>query len=701
MGIMTFLRNRAGTVMVFAIGFAIVAFLLGDLMGSGITLFGENPNEIGRIDNESIDYQTFNSEVEASTSNMAQQMGGNVSPQMTSYIVENVWNQNVSRKLLSEEVARIGLNVGKTELNDLVSGQQPSQMLVPYFTNPETGEFDRNQLNVFLNNIQNEPANSEQKQQWGYLLEGIKTNRLQEKYNSLIENSVYITSLEAQEDFTQRNKLANFSYVLLDYSSIPDKDIKPTDADFKNYYNEHKSAFKNAEENRSIEFVVINAAPTKQDSAQVKNEIEERMTGLRTAENDSLYASVNSETKYPVVYRKRGSLDPVLDSAIFAASKGDVVGPFLNNGVYEIAKVLDSRMSPDSVNASHILLNPATEGGVDKAEAKIDSIKKLIQGGKSFASLAQEFGTDGSKDNGGELGTFARGAMIPEFEAAVFNGKPGDLMVVKTQFGVHLVKVNSQSGNSKVVKAAIIDRGIRSSNETLQDGYNRAADFFGKANGDNFETLAKENGLTVHKEEHILPMHNQILNLENPRELIRWAFKAKVGSLTDKVYEIDNQYIVAKLTQIIPKGIAPLESIKTDIEPFVITQLKAKKLNEQATAALSGASSIDQVAQKLGKTAIAVENIVFANPIIPGAAQENAVVGTVFGLQPAKLSKAIDGVQGVYVVSVKDFVNPQTPSNLLSQKQQMKQSLKQRISGATFQALLDKADIKDNRARFY
>jgi peptidyl-prolyl cis-trans isomerase D len=632
---------------------------------------------------------------------MAQQMGGSINPQMKTYIIENVWNQNISRKLLSEEVERIGINVGKNELNDLVSGQNPSQMLVPYFTNPETGEFDRNQLNIFLNNVQNEPANSEQKQQWNYLLEGIKTNRLQEKYNSLVENSIYITSLEAQEDFNQRNKLANFSYVLMDYSSIPDKDVQPTEADFKNYYNEHKEAYKNKEETRSIEFVIINASPTPEDTLKVKNEIEERMEGLRTAENDSLYASINSETKYPISYRQRGSLDPVLDSAIFSANKGDIVGPFLNNGVFEIAKVLDTRISPDSVNASHILLNPAMEGGMDKAEAKIDSIKKEIQGGKSFAALAQEFGTDGSKDNGGELGTFARGAMIPEFEEAVFNGKTGDLIVVKTQFGIHLIKINSQKGSSKVVKAAIIDRGIRSSNETLQEGYARASDFFGKATKDNFESVAQDNGLIVHKEENILPMHNQLLDLENPRELIRWAFKAKAGDIIDKVYEVGDKYVVAKLTGITPKGIAPLSSIKKDIEPLVITKLKAERLNKEVNTALTGASTIDQVAQKLGKTAVPVENIVFANPIIPGVAQENAVIGTVFGLQPSTLSKAIDGVQGVYVVSVHDFVNPETPSNLISQKQQMKNSLKQRIPNATFQTLLDKADIKDNRAQFY
>lgn len=698
---MTFLRNRAGTVMVFAIGFAIVAFLLGDMMGSGISIFGSNPNEVGKIEGESIDYFAFNAEVEANKSNMAQQMGGNISPQMTTFIVDNIWNQNVSRKLLEEEIDRIGLSVGKSELNDLVSGQAPSQMLVPYFTNPETGEFDRNQLNIFLTNIQNEPANSEQRMQWGYLLEGIKANRLQEKYNNLVANSIYVTSLEAQEDFSQRNKLANFSYVLLDYASLADKDFEPTDADYTKYYNSHKEAFKNNEETRSISYVVFNAEPTAQDSAQVKAEIMERYEGLKTADNDSLYASVNSETKYPVTYRKEGFYDAKLDSAIFAASKGELVGPFLNNGVYEIAKVIDTRMSPDSVDASHILINPALEGGMNQAEAKADSLKALIQEGRSFASLAEDFGTDGTRENGGELGTFPRGAMLPEFEEAVFNGKTGDLLVVKTQYGVHLVKINRQVGNSKVVKAAVIDRAIRSSNETLQAGYAKASEFFAAIANSDFEEAAQANGLPVYHEKHMVAMNNQIQNLDNPRELVRWAFKGKVGDITDKVYEFENQYVIAKLTQITPKGIAPLANIKEDIKPQVIKQMKAEKLISEANAALSGASSLNQVAQKLNKSATPVENIVFANPIIPGIAQESAVVGTVFGLQPSSLSKAIEGVQGVYVVEVKDFVNPETPSNLLSQKQQIKQFLRQRVPGATYQVLLDKADIKDNRAQFY
>src|SRR5690606_10749675 len=172
----------------------------------------------------------------------------------------------------------------------------------------------------------------------------------------------------------------------------------------KTYYNEHKASFFNPTETRSIEYVVFNAQPTASDSLAVKEKAAELAEELAVAENDSLFASINSEVKYPVTYYTRGNLSPVLDSALFVGSIGSVVGPFYSNGTYELAKILDSRMSPDSVSASHILLNPAIEGGLDQAKAKADSIKTLVQNGASFADLAVQFGTDPSKDDGGKLG---------------------------------------------------------------------------------------------------------------------------------------------------------------------------------------------------------------------------------------------------------------------------------------------------------
>ena len=701
MGIMTFLRNRAGIIIVGAIGFAIIAFLLGDILNYSGPILNRNQNEIGTIDGESVDYPTFNNQVEMAKANFQQQSGGAVTPQMSTYIVENIWNQKVSEVLLNKEVERIGLNVGSSELSDLVTGQNPSPQLIPYFTNPQTGEFDRNQLNLFLNNIKNEPANSEQKIQWEEILKGIKSGRLQEKYLGLIQNSVYVTSLEANDEFTNRSKMANFEYILADYSSADAVNL--TDADYKNYFNAYKNVFRTEQPTRSFDYVVFEAIPTAADSAAAKESIQTSFEEFKNAENDSLFAAIKSDTKYPLIYRKRGTLPALLDSAIFSGTTGSLVGPVYENGTYAIAKVLDSRMSPDSVQIRHILINPATEGGVNEAQAKADSLKTLVQNGASFEDLAQEFGTDASRETGGDLGTFTRGNMSPtqEFEDAIFNGKTGDLVSVNTQFGLHLIQIVRQVGSSRVIRAAIVDNQIKNSDVTLQAAFSKASEFFGGVNADNFEQLAQEMGIEVQKAERVLPMQAMVGNIDNPRELIRWAFEAKQGDISDEIIEVDNKNIIAKLTQVTPKGVPSLEQVKSDIEPEVRKQVQAKQLIAKINEVKEGKTDFSNIANQLNASVQSVENVVFSNPIIPGIAQESRVVGTLFGLQPTETAGPIEGEQGVYLVRLKDFVNPEAPQDLSTQKQQILQNIEQRIPSAVFQVLESNTEITDNRVRFY
>lgn len=700
---MTFLRNRAGLI-VTVIGIAIVAFLLGDVVRTGAPFWASTQNQVGSVNGESISYPDFNVQVEQASAMFQQQMGGgSLTPQMKNYAVQQVWNQFVTKEILKQEVEKIGLSVGKDELNALVNGPNPSYQIVQAFTNPQTGQFDKAQLNMFLSRLKSE-GTPEMQQQWEMLLEGVRDERMGTKYTNLLNNSIYVTSLEANDDYIQRNKLANFKYVLLDYSSIKDADIKLTDADYKEYYDENKNAFKNPEETRAIEYVLVDGRPNQRDTAATLAVVQKLKADLAASTNDSLFASVNSDTKYPYTYLKKGQVSPALDSVLFNAPVGATVGPFLSNGVYEIAKIKDATFSPDSVKASHILLNPTAEGGVDKAKAKADSIKNLIAKGEAFGPLAIQFSQDeGSKANGGDLGTFGRGRMVPEFDKAVFEGKTGDVLIVNSQFGVHIVKIEKQVGNSKVVKAAIVDKAISSGKETIDAAYAKANSFFSALDKDNFKAVATKQGLKDATAKRVTAMDNTLDGNEVPRELLRWAFEAKKGDVTDKVYETDHTFIVARLADIQPKGILPLEAIKADIETPVRNLVKARQLKEKAENALKGASSIDQVGQKLGKSPIQVENIVLANPVIPGVALENAVVGTVFGLQPNKPSTAIKGNQGVYVVQVNGFVNPknQVATEIKAQQKQLIASKAQRSWNSIFKALQDKAKIDDNRIRFF
>ncbi|MGB4773752.1 MAG: SurA N-terminal domain-containing protein [Daejeonella sp.] len=700
---MSFLRNRAGIIIVFMIGFAIVAFLVGDAIKMGSPFWRASQDEVGEVAGQSISIQDFNSKVEVNTNNFKQQMRQNsLNSQMTAYVLENTWEQTVSQLLMDKEINRLGLQVGKTELNDLITGKNPDPQIVQNFGDPKTGQIDRMRLNGFLEKVKTEDPNSPFSQQATPFLLGIRQNRLAQKFNNLVINSVYVTSLEAREDYNQRNKLVNFHYVSLDYSSIPDNKVKLTDQDYKNYYNENKSKFKNPFEKRTFEYVVFDASPSKADSVNLKSMVAKLETDFKASNNDSLFVTINSETKIPVTYLKKGQLDPAIDSLVFSAQKGAFIAPVFNKGSYIMAKVLDVKVGPDSVKASHILLNPATEGGLDKAKSKADSIKNLLQKGASFAELAMKFGTDATKDKGGELGTFSRGQMIPEFENPVFDGKTGDLKVITTQFGVHIVKIDSQTGSSKVVKAAVVDKALISSNKTHQEAYSKASLFLSAANNAKaFDEQSRKSGYNKLIAENIPTTGGDIPGLDNPRGLIRWAFKAKPGDVSNQILEINDKYVVAKLVTISEKGILPLDQVKKQIESMVRNQVKAKILSAKLSKALSGSSSINQVAQKVGKTSLPVENVVFANPVIPGLAQENKVVGAIFGSKPGKLSKAIEGENGVYVFVVDGFINPAPLTNTFKQKEQMVQNLLQRAQSETFKVLRNKADIKDNRIQFF
>ena len=699
MGIMGFLRNRAGVIIVIAIGFAIVAFLLSDAIRSGQGFISDSQSEVGEVAGEVVSYKEFNERVDQNSQQFKQQMGS-LNSQMTSYVVENTWNQTVSGLILQNQTKNLGLTVGQDELFDLLFNN-PSQQVQQIFTNQQTGQFDRATALNSRKSADTDPS-GQLKSQWVSLEDNVQQTRVNEKYVSLYKNAIYVNSLDAKDDYTNRNKLVNFEYTYKDYSSVPDAQVKIEDADYKEYYEKNKYKFKNETETRTFEYVAFDAAPSKQDTADAKLKIDKITEGLRTSTNDSLYLAINSDTKTPIVYQKKGSLDPALDSVMFSAAKGFVYGPYFSENSYKVAKLVDARISPDSVKARHILINPATEGGMEQAKAKADSIKNLINGGADFAKLALAFGTDGSKDKGGDLGTFARGSMVPAFEDAVFNGSAGQVMVVTTQFGAHVIEIQKQIGSSKYVKVVLLDKALTPSSETEKVAYQKAQSFVSNVtNQKSFDELAQKEGFNKLLGTDVGPLQASLPGLDDSRSLIKWAYKTEVGKISDEIFDIGDKYVIAVLTGIKPKGTLSLDDVKKQIEPEVKKLVQAKVLKEQFEKFVSGASSLAQVAQKAGTQVIPVENVVFANPVIPGVAQENKVIGNIFGSQPNKVSKPIEGDRGIYVFTVKSFTNPAPLSNMLKVKEQLEQTLSQQVDGSVFDVLRKKANVKDFRGKFY
>ena len=134
----------------------------------------------------------------------------------------------------------------------------------------------------------------------------------------------------------------------------------------------------------------------------------------------------------------------------------------------DLQKIYDeNKKDYEQVKAKHILIafkgSPAAQAGKpelteDQAKAKAEQLKKEIEGGAKFEDVAKKESDDtGSGSNGGELGAFGHGQMVPEFEQAAFAAKVGDVIgPIRTQYGYHLIKVESHEYTPFAgVKAAI------------------------------------------------------------------------------------------------------------------------------------------------------------------------------------------------------------------------------------------------------
>ena len=117
----------------------------------------------------------------------------------------------------------------------------------------------------------------------------------------------------------------------------------------------------------------------------------------------------------------------------------------------------------ETVKASHILIGTDSKTSVDdkkKAREKAEKLRKELAGGADFATLAKGNSTCPSSQQGGDLGFFGKGQMVPAFENAAFALKPGEISdVVETQFGYHIIKVTEKKAAAttdfKDVKAKI------------------------------------------------------------------------------------------------------------------------------------------------------------------------------------------------------------------------------------------------------
>ena len=689
--------REQSTLLMILIGGAMLAFILGDLLNSGSFILNGSPTEVGEIAGNTVDGRAFEERVQVSIENYKTQTGqSTVDNATTDQLREQTWQQMVREFVLGQELDATGVRVSAEELYDLVQGNNPHPQVVQAFTNPETGQFDQAQVISFLKRME---TDEDLKKRWIAFEKDISKLRRSEKYNNLIKKGLYVTSAEAKADYLAKNQSTTIKYVLKRYSSVADSTVEVSDSDIKKYYNENKSKYEQ-DASRDIEFVTFRVDPSQEDFEKVLNWAQRLKPEFEASENDTLLVNRESDVRFNARWLAEGELGGRIDSLMFAAEKGFVEGPYLQGQTYRLAKLIGVKMAPDSVNARHILIKPETYGSVAAAKAVADSLKDVIDNGGDFASLARQLSEDpGSGAQGGDLGWFKEGQMVPSFNDACFDGDEGDLVVVQSQFGYHIIDVVEQKGNTEKRAVAFIDRKVEASTKTFQVVYGTADEFARSITSiASFDQEITGRGLNKRIASNLKENDKTIAGLENPRELIRWAYKSEKGDISE-VFELGNTFVVGVVTAVRQEGFTAIDEIKEELEAGAIKEKKAAKFIEEFDAAHAG--DIQTIADNMNLPLEIKENILFSASAITGLGREPALLGTVGGMEVGDISKAVKGDQGVYVVSVDSRSEAPEQTNYRANASILNSSLSSRVDFEVFEALKEKAEIVDNRAKFF
>ncbi len=700
------IRKHSGLIIVI-VGVALAAFVLGDFLKPSQRY---QQNYVGEVAGNEIPIQDFNDKVEEQLQiRKEQQQGEKLTPQETFQIRQGVWNQMVQDIIMGEEYKQVGLTVTPEELSDQILGEQPHRFVQQSFKNPQTGRFDPEMVKNFLQNL--DQQSPDMKRRYLNLEKMIKDDRLQTKFANLLTQGYYIPEPMAKFEYNIKNKTADIRFVAAKFTAVPDSAVTVTESDLREYYDNHKYNYKQ-DETRSIEYVVFNVEPTAEDRKEIAANVNDLYKEFEEVDDVGTFINSVSDTRYDSTFKKESELPARIAKDMFEKPVGTMVGPYVENEAYHIAKLMARQERPDSIKMSQILISYASapsgmnisDRTKEEAEALTDSLLNVLKKNPSkYEDIAVEFSDyPSAKQDKGDLGWVIDGTPgYGNFYNHGMEMKKGEVGEMESALGLHIIKVTDKTKPVEKVRVAMLTRNIVPSNETYQDVYMRASRFAGENRTmAQFDTAVTNQGLNSRSADRLNEMSNRIAGVSNARQIVRWVFSdnTKQGDVS-QVFEDEDKYIVATLKQINQEGYASLDEVKEQIRPLVMNEKKGEVLVDR----INGFNTNDlyTIASKLNEK-VDTTNLNFTARNIPGFGREYEVIGEIFTLEPGKTSKPLQGNNGVFVVVVDKFNEADANANVASTQRQLEAAFASKVnSKAYYTALEDKTDIIDNRIFFY
>jgi peptidyl-prolyl cis-trans isomerase D len=706
------IRKRAG-LLVTVVGLALFAFIIGDLLNSSTSFISRNQNNVMVVNGNAVDYQDYLARENELTDVYQLQLGTtSLNENYMNQIRQTVYDDIVMENVLVPRLEKLGMIITSEEMTDMVEGENISPVLLQsqMFQNPQTGTFDKTAVVNLLNQLKNMASYPENVQAqllqyktlWMFWEKNIKRNRMTEKYMTLLNKAIVANSLDAKDAFNNSSVSSDIVYVMEPFSTVADSTINVPASEIEKLYNERKEMFRQ-NETCIIDYIAVDVVPSQEDYDRIAKEMDEIKAELETTENVAALTNEKSESKYINAFYSINGLRTDIDMRDFVSTAeiGDIEGPIFKDSKYRILKLVDKTEAPDSVNVSEIMIAPRATDADTRAYA--DSLLNAIKNGTDFAELVKAHSVDQLAENNGEIGWLTEEAAIQglneEFKKAVFSLPVGQSAVVKSTYGMHIVKVTDKTDNVTKYKVANIEYTVTPSSATRSLLYNTLNQYIANNNTpEKIEATAKENGYNLITNARVYSTDMAIGAITGARQVVRWAFNNKKGKVSD-INECGDKLVIVAHKGRLPKGYQSLATVT----PQLKAELAAKKKGEELAANLKAKnlSSIAAYAEAVSANPDTVKFITMTTSRITNIGVEPKLNAYITLSPLNKVSEPVAGNNGVYVFEVVNRTTDSNPYDESSQKSMLEAGNSYRIGSFALRYMQQEADIEDNRIRFY
>lgn len=713
MAVLGKIRSK-GILLVSIIGLGLFAFIAEEAFRSCEASKNNERQQIGVVLGEKMTYEEFQKLVDE-YSDVIKMMQGkeNFTEDELNSLRDQVWNSYVQSKLIEEDAKKLGLRVTDDEIRAILNEGTNQMLLQTPFVNQQTGRFDANQLKQFLSEYKKNtnPQLQEQYQKiynyWNFIEKSLRQQILAQKYQTLLASTFLSNPVEAQQAFNEANEEADIDLIAFPYSSVKDADIKVTDADLKNKYEELKPTFQQYEESRDIKYVSVKVNASATDKSELLKKTNEYAKALASAEDPA------------EAVRKSGSIIPYLGVPVnknafptdvqllldsIAVGSTTAVKENAQDNTLNALRLISRAQLPDSIQFQAIQVGGNTP---EEAHKRADSIYAALSADASqWEAIAKKYGQTGEKT----WMTTQQYQYAPSLDKdtknylnVLNNAGVGELKNIATNGGNIIVKVSDRKAMTTKYIAAVIKTEIAFSKDTYSKAYNKFSQYVSENQTiEALEKNAKKYGYTLETLSDVVNSQHNVANIHSTHEALKWIFDAKEGNVSP-LYECgdNDNLLVVGLTKIHKKGYRDLDDpmVKEKVKAEVVKDKKAEKL----IAEVSGIKNAKEAIAKGAKVS-SVNQVSFAAPVFVAetGASEPALSGAVAATGKGKFSThPVKGNAGVYLFSKKN-VNKRSGVKFNDKQEESKLAQRHLQMASGFMGeLFIKADVVDNRYLFF